>query len=93
MATHAIYLEFSEDLITGTFLAAFKRFADRQGTPFHVYSDNGLNFVGASKILGQPTLQPYPPSEFKEKTAALQTTKGLTRHFILARVPHFGGIW
>ncbi|XP_026318078.1 uncharacterized protein LOC113228871 [Hyposmocoma kahamanoa] len=51
MVTKAVHLELVSDLTTQTFLAAFKRMCARRGTPKHMFSDNGTNFVGAAKIL------------------------------------------
>lgn len=50
-ATKAVHIELVEDLITDAFLNAFKRFIARRGRPSDVYSDNGLNFVGAQHQL------------------------------------------
>ena len=55
-ATKAIHLEAVSDLSYDAFLASFHRFADRRGCPGHMYSDNGKNFVGASKKLAQDFL-------------------------------------
>jgi len=38
--TRAIHLELVEDCSVPAFLAAFRRFASRRGSPRHVYSDN-----------------------------------------------------
>lgn len=50
-ATKAIHLEAVSNLSTPSFLAAFSRFVARRGCPRAMYSDNGTNFVGASKVL------------------------------------------
>ncbi|XP_050338954.1 uncharacterized protein LOC126765282 [Bactrocera neohumeralis] len=50
-ATKAIHLEPVSDLTTNAFMAAFARFFSRRGCPADLYSDNGTNFVGASKLL------------------------------------------
>ncbi|XP_017490770.1 PREDICTED: uncharacterized protein LOC108378971 isoform X1 [Rhagoletis zephyria] len=50
-STKAIHLEATSDLSTQSFLAAFSRFVSRRGCPKNVYSDNGTNFVGASRAL------------------------------------------
>ncbi|XP_075150654.1 uncharacterized protein LOC142224752 [Haematobia irritans] len=39
----------TSDLVTTTFLAAFHRFISRRGCPKTIFSDNGTNFVGASR--------------------------------------------
>ena len=46
-----IHLELVTDLSTDKFLLAFRRFISLYGTPKKVRSDNGTNFVGASKEL------------------------------------------
>lgn len=51
LATKAVHLELVSDLSTPAFLAAFRRFCARRGTPRHVYSDNGTNFIGAKRAL------------------------------------------
>ncbi|XP_026331954.1 uncharacterized protein LOC113239247 [Hyposmocoma kahamanoa] len=43
--TKAVHLELVSDLTTQTFLAAFKRMCARRGTPKHMFSNNGTNFV------------------------------------------------
>jgi len=55
LATKAVHLELVSDLSTQSFLAAFRRFCSRRGTPSHIYSDNGTNFVGANRLLKRNT--------------------------------------
>ncbi|XP_015126395.1 uncharacterized protein LOC107047972 [Diachasma alloeum] len=50
-ATSAVHLELVTDLSTEGFLASYKRFAARRGICTTITSDNGKNFVGASKEL------------------------------------------
>lgn len=50
-ATKAIHIEAVSDLTSEGFLAAFKRFTARRGLCSDLYSDNGINFVGANTIL------------------------------------------
>ena len=51
LSTKAVHLDLISDLSTAAFLAAFRRFAARQGYPSEVHSDNGTNFVGANNAL------------------------------------------
>lgn len=51
LATKAVHLELVTDLSTPAFLAAFRRFCARRGTPRRMYSDNGTNFIGAKRAL------------------------------------------
>ncbi|XP_067216970.1 uncharacterized protein [Linepithema humile] len=52
-ATKAVHIELVGDLTTETFLNALKRFISRRGRPSDIYSDNGLNFVGAEHQLSE----------------------------------------
>lgn len=49
--TKCMHIELVTDLTSQAFIATFRRFAARRGTPAHLYSDNGSNFVGAKKEL------------------------------------------
>lgn len=90
-ATKAIHLEATSDLSTATFLLAFQRFVSRRGCPNTIFSDNGTNFVGASRELER---------DFKTFLRESQTSvcsayglQGLTWRFIPAGAPHMGGLW
>ena len=47
--TRAIHLEIAESLSSDTFLSCMVRFSAVRGKPRVMYSDNGLNFVGAER--------------------------------------------
>ncbi|XP_075162598.1 uncharacterized protein LOC142235215 [Haematobia irritans] len=90
-ATRAIHLEAVSDLSTATFLAAFARFVARRGCPKDMYSDNGTNFVGASRALR---------SEFRSfirnvssEIVQSYVNNGINWHFNPAAAPHMGGLW
>lgn len=51
MAIKTVHLEVMSDLTIDEFLSALRRFMARRGIPTHVYSDNGINFVGANNHL------------------------------------------
>ncbi len=51
LVTRAIHLELCSDLSSEAFMATFQRFCARRGTPSHVFSDNGSNFLGAHNQL------------------------------------------
>ena len=92
MSTKTVHIDCTEDLSTASFMLCFERFINRRGFPWHVYSDNGSNFIGAARTLGTPTQLPYDLQDFTAKTADLQA-HGVSWHFIPARSPHCGGIW
>ena len=52
LQTHCCHLEMATSLDTGAFLNAFVRMAARRGWPTKILSDNGTNFMGAKKEIG-----------------------------------------
>lgn len=53
LATKVVHIELAADLSAEIFLNLFKRFISRRGRPSDIYSDNGLNFVGAKRELDE----------------------------------------
>lgn len=89
-STKAIHLEPVTSLSTEAFIATFRRFASRRGSPTKIFSDNGTNFVGANtelinlfKFLNQNS------DTIVEKISR----QGVDWHFIPSNSPHFGGLW
>jgi Pao retrotransposon peptidase/Protein of unknown function (DUF1759)/Family of unknown function (DUF5641)/Integrase zinc binding domain/Putative peptidase (DUF1758) len=89
-ATKAIHIELVSDLTSKAFLAAFKRFIGRRGSPSHMYSDNGTNFVGANKIL-QDEVKMIQTSLTDGGNAL--AAQGITWRFIPPGAPNVGGLW
>lgn len=89
--TRAIHLELVSDLSSTQFLKAFKRFISRRGMPKKIYSDNGTNFIGASKEIHNMWNQTInqTDSEFRK----LLTQQRIEWSNIPPRAPHFGGGW
>ena len=48
MSTKAVHLKLVSELTNEAFVTTLKRLISRQGKPANIYSDNGLNFVGAN---------------------------------------------
>lgn len=91
MATRAIHLEAVSDMTTEGFLSAFKRFVARRGHCSEVFSDNGTNFVGASKELKR--LFQADSVSVIDQVAASLANKGTKWSFIPPHSPNFGGLW
>lgn len=90
--TKAVHLEIAGDLTTNCFLNVLKRFVSRRGLCQHIYSDNGLNFVGADSELKQSFKSIFNFN--KDNPIMTYLNKGaIMWHFIPPRVPHFGGLW
>lgn len=87
-STKAIHLEATSDLSTAAFLSAFQRFISRRGCPNHIHSDNGTNFVGASKILAKEFLL-----NSKRAIENKYAHQHVLWHFIPPGAPHMGGLW
>ncbi|XP_018375481.1 PREDICTED: uncharacterized protein LOC108769151 [Trachymyrmex cornetzi] len=92
MATKAVHIELAVDLTAEAFLNVFKRFTARRGCPADIFSDNGLNFVGAERELSKLThlLQDKATQGKIMEYASCQSIKW---HFIPPRAPHQGGLW
>ncbi|XP_033218216.1 uncharacterized protein LOC117173684 [Belonocnema kinseyi] len=57
-----------------------------------IYSDNGINFVGAKNKLNE--LYSFLNSdEHNKKVESYLIVQGIEWHFSPPRTPHFGGIW
>lgn len=91
LVTKAVHLELVADLSTPAFLAAFRRMCARRGTPRHVYSDNGTNFVGANNILKREyrAIIDTIDNSFIKNINEL----GVTWHFNAPAWPNAGGLW
>ncbi|XP_059223074.1 uncharacterized protein LOC131996897 [Stomoxys calcitrans] len=90
-ATKAVHLEPCSELSTAAFEAAFARFLGRRGLPRKVVSDNGRNFVGASRKLLREfrSFIQTSASDISER----YSTQGFEWQFIPPHAPHMGGLW
>ena len=52
LATKAVHIELASNW-SSAFLNVFRRFVARRGFPSDIFSDNGLNFVGAERELSE----------------------------------------
>ncbi|XP_046391592.1 uncharacterized protein LOC124159726 [Ischnura elegans] len=86
----AIHLEAVSDLTTHSFLAAYRRFAGRQGVCRTLYSDNATTFQGAAKELRRMF---GAASDFYAEVASVLANDGTSWSFIPPNSPHFGGLW
>lgn len=91
MCTKAVHIELVSELTTRAFLATLNRFVSRRGKPLNIFSDNGLNFVGANNEIGR--MYEFLKGESTEIANQLVSQHRIQWHFIPARSPTFGGIW
>ncbi|XP_022836774.1 uncharacterized protein LOC111364150, partial [Spodoptera litura] len=91
MVTKAVHIELVSDLSSLSFLAALRRFSARRGTPKHIYSDNGTNFVGANKILQEE--QQHFENIFSDSFYKEIAELNIEWHWNCPSWPSAGGIW
>uniref|UniRef100_A0A182NAH5 Integrase catalytic domain-containing protein n=2 Tax=Anopheles dirus TaxID=7168 RepID=A0A182NAH5_9DIPT len=66
-------------------------FEARRGLPNEVYSDNGLNFQGASKVIADFS-KLLGSDAIVEDISRYPTSAGIQWHFIPPHAPNFGGL-
>lgn len=88
--TKALHLELVSSLSTPAFLAALDRFVARRGAPSVIWSDNGSNFLGASRFIRQAFKTHREDCDSIQRHLA---PRGIEWKFIPPRAPHFGGLW
>ena len=81
--TRALFLDLLPNLETTEFLASFKGFIARHGTPKKVYSDNGRTFIGAARWIKQVMQD--------EKFHNFLACQGIQCQFNLSHAPWWGG--
>ncbi|MCG8078604.1 MAG: hypothetical protein JAY75_20500, partial [Candidatus Thiodiazotropha taylori] len=89
LATRAIHLELVEDMSSGEFLLAFRRFISQRGVPNTVISDNALQFKTASTTLDLLWTQTLK----HEAVLSYMSERKVKWHFITERAPWFGGFY
>ena len=77
---------------TRAFVAALRRFVARRGYPSDTYSDNGTNFVGASRTL-QEVYKFLSQRSTLESVDCLCASKQIKWHYSPSCAPNFGGLW
>ncbi|XP_043286900.1 uncharacterized protein [Venturia canescens] len=90
LATKAMHLELVSELTTEGFLATLRRFVARRGICSTIFSDNGSNFVGASRELKE--VYTFLENE-KDRVSDDLSRQRIDCQFIPPRAPHFGGLW
>lgn len=89
LVTRAVHLELVSSLSADDFISTLSRFMARRGQCRELFSDNGINFVGANRILQNHTQE----VKNNEKVNKFMTNLNIEWHFIPPASPHFGGIW
>ncbi|XP_073961651.1 uncharacterized protein [Choristoneura fumiferana] len=91
MVTKAIHLELVGDLTSEAFIGAFRRFVSRRGRCANLWSDQGRNFIGASKALAEAFNE--AKLDFDVEIADKLSQDGTQWHYVPVYSPNFGGLW
>ena len=88
----ADHIEVAHSLDAESFLCAFSRFTARRGVPKEIFSANGTNFIGASRILKEE-FKNIQSVESQAKINDRLRMKEITCHFNPPLASHTGGVW
>ncbi|XP_055590040.1 uncharacterized protein LOC129752222 [Uranotaenia lowii] len=87
MTTRAVHLEVAHTLNTESCKMAIRRFVKRRRSPLEIFSDNGTNFVGASRELAAAI------RKINGDCADTFTCSKTKWTFNPPAAPHMGGVW
>ena len=89
LKTHCCHLEMASSLVdTDAFLNAFVRMTARRGWPQQMLSDNGTNFVSASR-----ELRDLVSAIDQDKLQRMTSNKGVSWKWNPPAAPRFGGVF
>lgn len=88
MTIRAVHLELAENLTTDSCLLCIRNFVNRRGVPIRIRSDNGTNFIGASK-----EIQEAINNLDHDRITAELSTNNIEWKFNCPENPHAGGSW
>ena len=92
LSVKAVHLELVSDLTSEAFIATLRRFISRRGKPSLIWSDNGTNFVGASREL-QELADFLERQKIQQEISQFCSNQHIKWKFIPEHAPHFGGLW
>lgn len=90
LATKAVQLEVSVDLLTKVFIAAYRRFVFRRGQCMIIRRSNGSNFKGVSVEYANMFRKSF---EFYKSYAVIPANYGTSWTSISPVAPHMGNLW
>ena len=92
LTVKAICLELVSDLTTGAFIATLQHFIAHCGKPSLIWSDHGMNFVGA--VYKMKELSDFQESQkMQEIISRFCSSPNISWKFIPECAPNFSGLW
>lgn len=88
LTIRAVHLEIAENLSSDACLVSLQNFCNLRGFPIRIRSDNGTNFIGASKIIRDATAD-LDPNQMRSALAG----RGIEWVFNSPGHPEAGGCW
>ena len=88
MASRAVHIEVASSLDTSSCIDAIRRFISRRGHVKEIFSDNGINLVGAEKELKQALKELN-----QDQMMNFHASHGMKWNFNPPAVSHQGGVW
>ncbi|XP_065087377.1 uncharacterized protein LOC135709106 [Ochlerotatus camptorhynchus] len=87
LTTRAVHVEVAHSLSTPSCIKCIRRFVCRRRAPAEIYTDNGINFKGAERLLREEL------ECIHSELAATFTNTDTKWNFIPPGAPHMGGAW
>jgi hypothetical protein len=88
----AVNLELVTDLTSEAFIACLRRFIAWCGYPSQIWSDHGINFVGANREIKE-LIEYLKKQAVQSNISEFCDFNHIDWKFIPEHSPHFGGIW
>ena len=88
MQCRAVHLELAQSLTTDSFILALMRFVNKRGAPMEITSDNGGNFLGADRELGD-----WLSKLDQDQITDQMVEKRISWSFNPPNASHRGGVW
>lgn len=91
LTVKAVHLEVVSDLSSDAFIATLRMFIVRRGIPSLIWSDNGTNFIGASREI-KDLFQLLAKQDTQAAVVDFLSHYHISWKFIPQHSPHFGGL-
>ena len=92
LTTRAVHIEMATDISTDKFLLAFQRLISLYGQPHCINSDNGRNFIGASREISELIQKWQETNEDSKKLGNFCAQYSIEWKFSTPLAPHHNGI-